>query len=177
MPSVQGEAAALLLQSGGIYLLHGHWFLIKRRWRTRRIRAVTGAEARLLLGSLPAIASAPWRTKSAAAESRKEQSATFTHQEMPVLYSLVRKHVWHSNQICFIKKLAIKFLGIHHLNFESCNILLVHNNTVSLIYIIILYITKIAMLYYWIMLPNISLNISVLPPAESLSMLFSIYSI
>lgn len=58
----------------------------------------------------------------------------------------VRKYVRHSNQIRFIKKLAIKFLGIHLL--ESCNILLVHNNTVSHIYIIILYITKIAMLYY-----------------------------
>lgn len=60
----------------------------------------------------------------------------------------VRKYIQHSTQICFIKKPAIKFLGIHHFNFESCNILLVRNNTVSHIYIIILYITKIAMLDY-----------------------------
>lgn len=106
----------------------------------------------------------------------EKQTGTFAHQRVPTRLS-VRKHVGHGHRIHFIKKLAIKFLEIHNLNFDSCNILLVHNNTVSHIYIIIFYITKIAVLYYWITLPNVSLIVSVLPPAESLSMLFSIYSI
>lgn len=85
---------------------------------------------------------------NAKVELRKKQSASFTHQETPVLHTLLENVYDTVIRFILLKKLAIKFLGIHHLNFESCNILLVRNNTVSHIYIIILYITKIAMLYY-----------------------------
>lgn len=96
-----------------------------------------------LLELLPAL-----DAKASSGRAQEETIRTFHTPGYASFTQSVRKHVRHSNQIRFIKKLAIKFLGIHHLNFESCNILLVHNNTVSRIYIIILYITKIAVLYY-----------------------------
>jgi len=108
-----------------------------------------GTEARLPLGSLPAVASAPRvNAKVCHGQVQEETICKFHLSGNASFTQSVRKYVQHSNRIRFIKKLAIKFLGIHHLNFESCNILLVCNNTVSHIYIIILYITKIAVSYY-----------------------------
>lgn len=48
-----------------------------------------GMEARLPLGSLPAVASASCKHQSEVVEFRKKQHACFPHQEMLVLHSLL----------------------------------------------------------------------------------------
>lgn len=163
---------------GGAHLPHSHCFLTKSSWRTGRARAAAAAGGQAAVWVPPGrsfcFASVP---KAAAAMFSEKQSVTLTHQEMPALLS-VRKYVWHSNQIRFIKKLAIKFLRIHNLNFDSCNILLVHNNTVSHIYIIIFYITKIAVLYYWITLQILALTFWYFPQLSHCpcSLAFTVYN-
>lgn len=64
--------------------------------------------------------------------------------------TFVRENVGHKSDSFLLKKKACNKIPpiSQSFNFYSCNILLIQNNTVSHIYTIVLYITKIAMLYY-----------------------------